>query len=48
MFSMVFHLSTSCSIFVDCTSIYDIEIIYCPKKVTGRVFAEYPYNSTNE
>ena len=30
------------------TSTYDIEIIYCPKKVTGRVFAQYPYNSTNE
>ena len=30
------------------TSTYDIEIIYCPKKGTGRVFVEYPYNSTNE
>ena len=30
------------------TSTYNIEIIYCPKKVTGRVFAQYPYNSTNE
>ena len=30
------------------TSTYDIEIIYCPKKITGRVFAVYPYNRTNE
>ena len=30
------------------TSTYDIEIIYCSKKVTGRVFVVYPYNSTNE
>ena len=30
------------------TSTYDIEIVYCPKKVTGRVFIVYPYNSTNE
>ena len=30
------------------TGTYDIEIIYCPKKVTGRIFAQYPYNSTNE
>ena len=30
------------------TSMYDIEIIHCPKKVTGRVFVVYPYNSTNE
>ena len=30
------------------TSTYDKEIIYCQKKVTGRVFVEYPYKSTNE
>ena len=30
------------------TSTYDIEIVYCPRKITGRVFVVYPYNSTNE
>ena len=30
------------------TSKYDIEIVYCPGKVTGRVFVVYPYNNTNE
>ena len=30
------------------TSTYDIEIVYCPKKISGRVFVVYPYNSTNE
>ena len=30
------------------TSTYDIEKIYCPRKTTGRVFAVYPYNITDE
>ena len=30
------------------TSTYDIEIINCPRKVTGRVIAVYPYNSSDE
>ena len=24
------------------TSAYDIEIVYCPRKVTGKVFVVYP------
>ena len=30
------------------TGAYDIEIVYCQRKVTGKVFVVYPYNSTNE
>ena len=30
------------------TSAYDIEIVYCLRKITGKVFVVYPYNSTNE
>ena len=30
------------------TRAYDIEIVYCPRKITGGVFVVYPYNSTNE
>ena len=30
------------------SSTYDIEILYCPQKTTGKVFAVYPYNSTDE
>ena len=30
------------------TSTYDIEIVYCPRKITGKAFVVYPYNSTNE
>ena len=30
------------------TSAYDIEIVYCPRKITGKFFVVYPYNSTNE
>ena len=30
------------------TSKYDMEIVYCPRKITGRVFVVYPYNNTNE
>ena len=27
---------------------FDMEIMYCPTKLTGKVFSVYPYNSTNE
>ena len=26
----------------------DIETVYCPNKITGRVFVVYPYNNTDE
>ena len=27
---------------------FDIEIMYCPAKLTGKVLSVYPYNSTDE
>ena len=30
------------------TSAYDIEIVYCPRKIIGKVFVVNPYKSSNE